>query len=765
MNALRTQLAAHLCCGSALALGVLALGLIAGQPALAAPQAGRLVKLRLPLESADDKVMQGVLQRTADKLASEAGAGRPVLILEFVAGKEHSASEFERCLSLSRFLLREMTGVKTVAYLPRSIQGHAVLIAMACEEIAMAPDAELGEAGVGEDPARPIEPGMVGVYEEIAGARRNFPTPIAVGMIDRRVEVLKVEDQTGVDFVLRRDLEELEQDRAIATSEVLSSAGSLMVLSGREAREFGFVKYLVSGEQALARVLNLPAEAVQEDQTTLANWTPAIIEINGAITPRLVKQIKTLIGTETSQRGVNWIGFRINSGGGPMEQCIELASVIAALNPDEVRTVAYVPVEASGGAALVALACDQLIMHPVAKIGGGLKVEPVEIGAGNAPAAERGKLPPPAPPAPEGRQGPWEPPRLDDSLLSRDQLAATRSTIQDSLAKSSGRGWSLLAAMIDPDLQVFQYKHRQTGETALFCEDELTDQSNPADWQQGEEITKPDVVLALDSQAAVDHAVAFQVVEGYDQLKQLYGLVEDPPVAKPNWALEFIEALANPWLAGVLLMVAFVGILVELNTPGVGVGGFVSCVAFLLFFWSHFLSGTAEWLEVLLFLMGLFFILLEIFALPGFGVFGLGGGAMVLAAIVLASQTFVIPQTQGQLGELRESITTVVMAIMGCLAAAFALRRFLPHAPGIRRMMLAPADESELAELDHRESLAEYTHLIGCTGAAITNLMPSGKADIEGELIDVIADGQVIERGENIVVISAQGNRVMVKKA
>ena len=38
--------------------------------------------------------------------------------------------------------------------------------------------------------------------------------------------------------------------------------------------------------------------------------------------------------------------------------------------PNEVQTVAYVPVDASGGAALVALACDQLVMQPEAHVGG-----------------------------------------------------------------------------------------------------------------------------------------------------------------------------------------------------------------------------------------------------------------------------------------------------------------------------------------------------------------------------------------------------------
>ena len=47
-----------------------------------------------------------------------------------------------------------MAGVKTVAYIPQTIKGHGVLVALACEEIVMNPEAELGEAGVDEKDRR-----------------------------------------------------------------------------------------------------------------------------------------------------------------------------------------------------------------------------------------------------------------------------------------------------------------------------------------------------------------------------------------------------------------------------------------------------------------------------------------------------------------------------------------------------------------------------------------------------------------------------------
>lgn len=735
------------------AMIALFLGLTASSGSHAAP-AGRLVKLRLPITGDADRTLQGVLQRTTDLLEQQPGDGRPVLIIEFTGDTTSGASEYERCLSLSRFVLRELTGVKTVAYLPRGAKGHAVLVALACEEIALGPDAEFGEAALGEDPAKPVEPAMAAVYSETAQARRSVPMAIARGMVDRQAEVLKVESDTGIDFVLRSDLDAFKQDHAVATEEVLSAAGSLALFTGREARDLGFVKYRLANDQSLARALGLPPDAVREDQSTIAEWKPVILDVDGEITPRLAKQIKTLIGSEIQKHDVNWIGFRINSGGGQLDLCLDLAGVIAELPGHEVRTVAYVPVEAGGGAGLIALACDQLIMHPDARVGGGITL--ADDARKPDPAARRPQ--PPRPGQPEPRD------QVNHNALTQNQIDAARASLQGWLPEDAEHTWSLLAAIIDPDLEVFEYTHQETGEKALFCDEQLAKQPDADKWTQGKQVSAKGETLVLNSQDAEQLGVAFQVVDGYDQLKKLYGFVDELPVAEPNWALELVEALANPWLAGLLLVIGFVGIYFEFNAPGIGIGAFVASVAFLLFFWSHFLSGTAEWLEVLLFFTGLFFVVLELAVLPGFGIFGLGGITMMLVSLVLVSQTFDLPKTPGQLVEMRQTLTMIVLAMIGSLVAGFVFRRYLPYAPGLRGMLDQEPDDAELAELEHRESLADYEHLVGQRGQAVTSLMPSGKAEIQGELLDVIADGQVVDRGEGIVVISAKGSRVLVKK-
>ena len=182
--------------------------------------------------------------------------------------------------------------------------------------------------------------------------------------------------------------------------------------------------------------------------------------------------------------------------------------------------------------------------------------------------------------------------------------------------------------MIDPNLNVFRAK--RLGDVEYFCDEELGEQPDQAKWQKDALVTEPGRPLKLSGQQAADFDLANRVVDNFAQFKQYYGLEDDPALVEPGWA-DFLDP--RPGLAGagvLLLLIGFAGLYIELHSPGVGIGAFVAVVCFLLFFWSHYLGGTAGWLQVTLFVAGVCCLLLELFVIPGFGIFGLGGGAMVL---------------------------------------------------------------------------------------------------------------------------------------
>lgn len=749
------------------------------EQAAAPSRRAALVRLRLPINGNDDAVYQARMQRAVDQLLAEPAADdqrRPLLVLELTPDPDGGATEFERALRLARFLVGEqMTRVKTLAYLPDTIEGHAVLVALACEEIAMAPDAEIGRAGVNEDESRPIEPGIRASYQQIAEARRTAPPAVVLAMIDRSVELVRVETDRGVEYALGDELERLREERAVVSEDTLAPAGTLAAFSGREARAEGVAKYLAADREALAQALALPGAALLEDQSLAGEWRPVMVDLSGPITNRLVRRIETLLGDELERNRVNWVGVRIDSSGGDVPAALRLAQTLAELGAGEVRTVAYVPKRVEGPAALVALACDQLVMQDGSTLTGTTagEAEPAAaeeaVGEAGEAGAEEGDEEEEAPEEEEGNAEEDLGRRLDGlkRLLSDPQaeLDAARATIRQTLAPATARSWSLLAATIDPSLELTKYANRETGAERVFCPEELEEQPAAGDWRRVERVKAAGEALSLTADQATELGVSWHQVEQFDDLQTLYGLAEPPRTAQPNWALELIEALASPGLAALLLVIGIVGIYIELNTPGLGIGGFVATVALLLFFWSKFLDGTADWLEVLLFITGVVFVLIELIVLPGFGVFGLGGALMMVGALVLASQTFILPQTQTQLVELRNSLATVAGAGVGVLVLAGVLRQYLPQSPLFRWAMLAPMDEADRIEQDRREQLADYDHLIGKTGAATTDLLPAGRAEIDGEPVDVLTRGEVIDRGEAIEVIEAHANRVIVRKA
>lgn len=729
-----------------------------------APQAGlaTLLRVRLPLTGNADQALRNSLGRARDRLVAAARAQqdprRPVLVLEITpapgAPGAGAGSQFERVLSLAQFLVSgAMTDVKTVAYVPQTIRGHGVLLTIACEELMMAADAELGDASAGVD-GRQQEASqtVVAAYREIADARRTFPEALAVGMVDASTEVLQVDSEVGTRFLLDRDLEDFAAEHDVIDQQTLAPRGTAARFTGRQGRKLGFVRLLADGRSEVARSLNVPAEALREDQSLLAEWNPIILEVKGPLTPQLASELETSLGNEL-KRGVNWICFRIDSSGGDLAASISLATIVAELDANSVRTVAYVPMEARGGAALVALACDQIATHADARLGAG----PPAAALDNEPPPER-RLPPP---------GQNLPPQLrrwaDPQDRSAEELAAATTSVRQSLAPRAEQPWSLLTATIDPSIELFEYRNRATGQLRVMNEEEAAALADAEDWNRGAALQDDDGNASFTGAVGQRLGVVWQVVESFDELKQLFGIEQEPPLIEANWAQRLVQALAAPWFATMLVMIGFVGVYVELKSPGVGIGGFIAAVAFALFFWSKALDQTAGWLEIVLFLTGLFFILMEVFVLPGFGIFGLGGGALMLLSLVLASQTFVIPRTESDLSELRRSMTVVVAAGIGVIAMAFAMRRFLPHAPLFNRIILEPPRPEERIAVESRESIVDYAYLLGKSGTTVTDLRPSGKAQIGDEMIDVIAEAEPLDRGTAVVVVDAHANRVVVR--
>jgi membrane-bound serine protease (ClpP class) len=663
----------------------------------------------LPITGTRDTLLRSAILRQLDRLERQLPR-RGLLVLGFDAAAEDAvASDFGRAVDLARFLTGpRLAGVKTVAWLPDGVSGHAVLVALACDEIAMPADATLGPAAPA---AADIDEAMRAAYREIAARRRTVPPVVALGLVDAGVEVLRVATDAGEEFVTRDQLQEVKDRAAVVAVEELRPAP--LELSGRRGRELGFVSRLAASPAELARGLGIDERTLTGDPSLQGGWQGVQVVLSGVIGADAVARTRSRI-ERAVEGGANFVCLRIDSAGGAPEQSLVLANWLAGLDPARVRTVAWVPTEARGDAALVALACDELVMRPAAMLGG------------------------------EGA-----------AAIDGRRAGALAVAWRGGVARLRERPWSLPLATVLPGLVVSRAEQQGTGRVEYFTADELADRKDRDEWRLGAEVgTGP---LRLDGRRAEILGLATHLVEDFAGLRKAYGLETTLALSEPGWADTLLDALASPGLAWLVLLIGVAGLYIELKTPGVGFGGFVSLVAFIVYFWSQYLHGTSGWLEVMLFLAGIICVLAEIFVLPGFGVLGLGGGLLVIASLVLASQSFVVPMNDYQMRQMQWSLLGILGLAAAMTALGILLQRWLPATPGLRRVLLAPPVADGF---DDAERLDE---LVGLEGSTTTRLAPAGKARVAGAVREVTSEGLLVEPGAAVRVVAVRGSRLVVR--
>jgi membrane-bound serine protease (ClpP class) len=163
---------------------------------------------------------------------------------------------------------------------------------------------------------------------------------------------------------------------------------------------------------------------------------------------------------------------------------------------------------------------------------------------------------------------------------------------------------------------------------------------------------------------------------------------------------------------------------------------------------------------------------MEIFVIPGFGLFGISGALAIFSALVLASQTFVLPSTSSEVTQMTQTMGTLSIALVSVIGMAALLSRWMPQMPLLKHLILSPPNlvGDEDAPQLRPDMLGNaiptgLESLINQEGEAFTMLRPAGKARIGDQILDVISHGDLIDAGERIVVSSVSGNRVIVRKA
>ena len=327
----------------------------------------RMIRIPLPIRGTVDTRVRRMLDQVLAELpddAARSGKDRPTLVLEFwpPADGKGESSEFGRALDLARHLASSQTsGVRVVAWIPKTIRGHAVLVALACEQIVMHPDAQIGDAGVSEST---IGPTLLLGYREIADRRRTIPPAVALGMLNPDLEVQRVTTPTGQRFLLSDEVDEFRKTTTVQSIDTVIPAGDAGLLSGDKLRlDYGFVSHLANDRRELAAALGVSANDLDLDPSLGGEWNAVQIELHGPIDTISVDRVMRVVEDRLNGNSTNFILLSIDSAGGSLEESTRLATWLAELDSTKVRSVAWVENQAAAEASLVALACDQLVMQ------------------------------------------------------------------------------------------------------------------------------------------------------------------------------------------------------------------------------------------------------------------------------------------------------------------------------------------------------------------------------------------------------------------
>jgi membrane-bound serine protease (ClpP class) len=223
-----------------------------------------------------------------------------------------------------------------------------------------------------------------------------------------------------------------------------------------------------------------------------------------------------------------------------------------------------------------------------------------------------------------------------------------------------------------------------------------------------------------------------------------------------NWSEKLVRFLTNPVVASLLTTFGFLGILFELQSPGWGIPGIVGITCLILSLSASYIAQLATISDMLLIIAGFSLIMLEAFVIPGFGVVGISGIGIVVYGLYL----LLIPNVPVGEEVLSNANDGFMIGLLGAVIGIYLLLKLMVKTK-FWKQLTAPGSQKK--EDGYTNSFG-WESLIDKIGEADTDLHPSGWVIVESKRFFMISEGDFIEKGSNVKILSVDGNRILVRK-
>ena len=448
-----------------------------------------------------------------------------------------------------------------------------------------------------------------------------------------------------------------------------------------------------------------------------------VIPVNGDVEPAMAAYIERAV-LEAGNDTEAIIVLEIDTFGGRVDSALKIVDTMTGINGP--RTIAFVKNKAISAGALIALSCNDLVMQPSTTIG---DCAPISF----------------------SQEGP--------QMLGEKFQSPLRAKFR-TLARRNGYPVALAESMVSAHLEIHEVK--MADRTLYLNANELEGMTE----DEQNKILSKKVVVAEGELLTMDDAEAGNL--GFskmtaasipDMLQRLEIMDYEMIRLDPRWSEKLARFLTS--IAPILMILGMAALYAEYKAPGFGLPGLVGIICLGLVFGNQYIVGLADHTELIIILLGLVLLGFEVFVIPGFGIAGVAGFICIGLGMILSFQDFVLPdpnlpwQQDILLGNLTKVLGSFVVAFVASLAF---LSYFFPR---MGKLVKGPYLDTTLAG-SHADSHDARKVKVGELGRAATFLRPAGKARFGERDIDVVTEGEFIEKDARVKILAIKGNRVVV---
>ena len=526
----------------------------------------------------------------------------------------------------------------------------------------------------------------------------------------------------------------------------------------------------------------------------------AVLTIEGAITAVTSRSFSRRLAYAVDQ-GAEVIVVDLDTPGGEVGAVLEITAEIKNLG---LHTTAWVNPTAYSGGAIIALACDEIVLSPGATMGDAAVIAANPLtGIMQLPETERSKITSPliAEVTDSARRNGYdenlvlgflqlgvelwlvedarsgrryfldereyralfgeEPSRTAKPVLASATSTETAPEQERALPSEMRDDFAAATGAADSDLDPFEDQALPTLRPDFGTED-------AADYRFVRYVSDGRALFTLKEAELRGFGFADQAttIRDDEELKAHHAGVTLVRLDQ-SWnesMLAWLNYTLGGWaVRGILIVVFVIGLFVELTMPGTAAGGVVAMVALAALFAPSLLIGAHSWWAIAAIFAGIALLAAEVFVVPGFGIPAIAGMVLLVAGLIgsFAGSGQLFPGSGiGGGSDFSNALAVVLVSLFAAGVGVWFLSKSSRSLPVANILVLRDAqealssrDESEVEVMGGRRG--DGPVMEGDEGVATTPLRPAGTAEFDGKYVDVVAEDGFVDVGTRVRVLAS----------